>query len=70
MEHMVETSTSLVCPRCGHPADGRFYGPCTRCREELVARYESTTGDPDQPAESARFEPKMNVVPNQVAIKD
>lgn len=69
---MVETEASdgLVCPRCGQPSDGRFYGPCRRCREELVARYQTAGDGSEEQAESVRFEPKMNVVPNQVATKE
>lgn len=63
-------SDSLVCPRCGQPSDGRFYGPCGRCRQELVARYQSAGDGADPQAAPARFEPAMHVVANQVATKD
>ena len=54
------------CPRCAQPADEPFYGPCRGCRDQLraamfVERREVETGD---------YEPKMNVVPNQVATKE
>lgn len=25
----------MKCPRCGKDADETYYGPCTRCREDL-----------------------------------
>jgi hypothetical protein len=54
------------CPRCSQPADARFYGPCDVCREQL----RSTMGNEQREVEVAAYEPKMNVVPNQVATKD
>ncbi|HZT64803.1 MAG TPA: hypothetical protein VFA11_03345 [Acidimicrobiales bacterium] len=54
------------CPRCARPASQATYGPCADCRHQLRARFE---GDGRQ-VEVARYEPKMNVVPNQVATKD
>jgi hypothetical protein len=54
------------CPRCGQPTDARFYGPCDTCREQLRA----TMLNERREVEVAAFEPKMNVVPNQVAIKE
>jgi hypothetical protein len=43
------------------------YGPCADCRTALRAsmRRDAVAG-----AEAAAYEPKMNVVPNQVAMKD
>jgi hypothetical protein len=60
-----ETST-CDCPRFGHAVDERFYGPCTGCRSELRATMarEATT------IEAQAYEPKMNVTPNAVALKD
>jgi hypothetical protein len=54
------------CPRCHQPADDEFYGPCPQCRDDLRAtvRGDATVVD------VARYEPKMNVVPNQVATKE
>ena len=54
------------CPRCRQPADAEFYGPCPSCRTELRA----TIGNEARVIETADYEPKMNVVPNQVATKD
>lgn len=54
------------CPRCGSTATGRFYGPCETCRGELRATY---AGEQRQ-IDVAEYEPKMNVTPNAVALKD
>lgn len=54
------------CPRCARPADARFYGPCDACREQLRATMRSEQRE----VEVAAFEPKMHVVPNQVATKE
>ena len=57
---------SYECPRCYTAVDERFYGPCTACREDLRA----TQGNEAQVVEAAAYEPKMNVTPNAVALKD
>ena len=54
------------CPRCGTATSARFYGPCESCREQLRA----TLGGEAREVEVAAYEPKMNVVPNQIATKD
>ncbi len=54
------------CPRCGAAAEGRFYGPCGGCRDELRAAL----GGAGREVEAAGYEPKMNVTPNAVALKD
>jgi len=56
----------FACPRCATDVAEAFYGPCESCREQLVA---SLGGDARE-VETAAYEPKMNVVPNQVATKD
>ena len=48
------------------PVDEEFYGPCQSCRRELVEAYSGAARD----VEAAAYEPKMNVVPNQIATKD
>lgn len=60
------STTHFDCPRCAQPADGRFYGPCDTCREQLRATMLTERRD----VEVAAYEPKMNVVPNQVATKE
>lgn len=57
---------SFVCPRCGHDAASRFYGPCGSCREALRAQLAGVARD----VEGGAYEPKMNVTPNAVALKD
>lgn len=54
------------CPRCATSVVERLYGPCTSCRAELRA----TLGCEAQEVDVAAYEPKMNVTPNAVALKD
>ena len=56
----------IVCPRCGASARARFYGPCDTCRDGLRAAFAGVARD----VEAAAYEPKMNVTPNAVALKD
>ena len=56
----------FTCPRCSKPAQASTYGPCGSCRHELRARFTAEGTD----VEAGRYEPKMNVTPNQVAFKD
>ena len=60
------TTQKFDCPRCGQPSDESFYGPCGGCRDQLRA----TVFGEQREVEVAAYEPKMNVVPNQVATKD
>jgi hypothetical protein len=57
---------SFTCPRCGAGADDRFYGPCEDCRTVL---RRDMAGEA-RVVEDAAYEPKMNVTPNAVALKD
>ncbi|MCP3910432.1 MAG: hypothetical protein GY713_05730 [Actinomycetia bacterium] len=54
------------CPRCGTPTDAELYGPCAGCSTQLRASQGGTARDVD----IAEYEPKMNVTPNAVALKD
>ncbi len=54
------------CPRCGTATAAAFYGPCGSCRDDLRA----TLGGEQRDIEVQAYEPKMNVVPNQIATKD
>ena len=54
------------CPRCSQAVDERYYGPCTPCRTELRATLVGEAGA----VEAGAYEPKMNVTPNAVALKD
>lgn len=56
----------ITCPRCSAVAVADFYGPCEACRTEL----RSTMGGDGTGAVAAEYEPKMNVTPNAVALKD
>jgi hypothetical protein len=62
----VTEPVDITCPRCARAATVAFYGPCDACREELRAAF---AGEATH-VEATRFEPKMHVVPNQVATKD
>jgi hypothetical protein len=44
----------------------RFYGPCGACRDTLRAELAGEA----RAAEAQGYEPKMNVTPNAVALKD
>jgi hypothetical protein len=61
----IETS-SFTCPRCGEPAAAAYYGPCGTCRDDL----RRSLGGEGRDVEAAAYEPKMNVTPNAVAVKD
>lgn len=54
------------CPRCQTSVTAEFYGPCESCRAELRAKFQGEQVD----VEVAEYEPKMNVTPNAVALKD
>jgi hypothetical protein len=62
----VDDPVSFECPRCHGATAQRFYGPCTACREQLRA----TLGGVGRDVAVAAYEPKMNVTPNAVALKD
>lgn len=66
MEPADDAPHSFTCPRCGAAAEGRFYGPCSSCRVELIAAHTGAARE----VEVVRFEPSMHVVPNQVATKE
>ena len=53
------------CPRCGADVAERFYGPCGACRDTLRAELVGEA----RAAEAQRYEPRMNVTPNAVALK-
>ena len=56
----------FVCPRCTGSVEARFYGPCETCRTELRDRFRQE----GRVVELGEYEPKMNVTPNAVALKD
>jgi hypothetical protein len=55
----------LACPRCGDAVSERFYGPCSACRTALRG-----VGGEAREIEAEAYEPKMNVTPNAVAVKE
>jgi cytidine deaminase len=56
----------FVCPRCCTTVTEELYGPCGECRDQLRAMFRSE----GRVVEVAEYEPKMNVTPNAVALKD
>jgi hypothetical protein len=56
---------TMACLRCGAEAMMRFAGPCPACVSELRAKMRSEAREVD-----AAYDPKMNVTPNAVALKD
>jgi hypothetical protein len=65
-EALAAPPVGFTCPRCGSAAEARSYGPCQRCRDELRSFFVGTARD----VEVREYEPKMNVTPNAVALKD
>jgi hypothetical protein len=61
-----EAPIDFTCPRCGEPRRERFYGPCAHCRDELRA----SLGGPQRDEQAEAYEPKLNVTPNAVALKE
>jgi len=55
----------LKCPRCQNDVQERFYGPCSSCRDDLA-----TLGGEQREVAEVTYEPKMNVIPNQIATKE
>lgn len=62
----LDAETEVDCPRCGSHVRQQFYGPCERCLAELRAAYQAEATE----VEAVAYEPKMNVTPNAVALKD
>ena len=56
----------FTCPRCERSAVAAYYGPCGTCRDELAAAFAGEGRD----VETAAYEPKVNVTPNAVALKE
>jgi len=59
-------AVEFTCPRCRTAVTDEFYGPCGTCRAELRAQFRGE----GRVIELAEYEPKMNVTPNAVALKD
>ena len=56
----------FACPRCTADVVDDFYGPCEDCRTQLRAAFQAER----RVVHLAEYEPKMNVTPNAVALKD
>jgi hypothetical protein len=63
---MAEGLIDFTCPRCLEGVREEFYGPCSSCRDSL----RHSLGGHARDVEVADYEPKMNVTPNAVALKD
>lgn len=64
---MTETTDPDSCPLCNLTLAGEdFYGPCEQCRANLRERF---AGEQREVVAEA-YEPKMNVTPNAVALKE
>lgn len=59
-------SVEFSCPRCSSDVTEDYYGPCSACRTDLRGRFEGLARE----VTAAEYEPKMNVTPNAVALKD
>jgi hypothetical protein len=57
---------AMACLRCGVETPMRFAGPCPSCIAELREKYKGEA----RAVEDVVYEPKMNVTPNAVALKD
>jgi hypothetical protein len=56
----------FTCPRCTRIVEAHYYGPCEDCRQALRDKFVRVA----RVVELAEYEPKMNVTPNAVALKD
>jgi ribosomal protein L37E len=54
------------CPRCGAETLMRFTAPCAACTAALREKFRRDA----RAVEAKAYEPKMNVIPNAVALKD
>jgi len=58
--------SSFPCPRCQKVMSAASYGPCEACVTQLrLSQQTEASGD-----QAAAYEPKMNVTPNAVALKE
>ncbi len=54
------------CPRCQEHVTEVYFGPCGGCRQALRASLARAARQVDV----AEYEPKVNVTPNAVALRD
>lgn len=62
----VPAELEFTCPRCQQTVQHRYYGPCVDCTQQLRSQLVGEASDVDAP----EYEPKMNVTPNAVALKE
>ena len=55
-----------TCLRCARTEPMRFVGLCARCRDELIERSTREA----RTLEVETYQPKRNVTPNAVALKE
>jgi hypothetical protein len=67
MDFVELTAEAFTCPRCAREVEGRLYGPCATCRDELGTTMRRLDA---APVVATEYVPKMNVTPNQVATKE
>lgn len=58
--------SAFPCPRCDTQMSAPDFRPCDSC----VAELKATQHREGAATEAAAYEPKMNVTPNAVALKD
>ncbi len=58
--------SAFPCPRCGTTMSADTYGPCQECVGQLKASQQIQASE----TAAAAYEPRMNVTPNAVALKD
>jgi len=64
----MEAARPQTCPRCSQSlGDAEYYGVCSTCADDLRSAYDGASRDD---VEAAAYEPKMNVTPNAVALKE
>lgn len=63
---LASSDMEFSCPRCHGDVVDEFYGPCESCRTQLRDAFRSE----GRLVVVAEYEPKMNVTPNAVALKD
>ncbi len=64
--HDLPDELHFDCPRCRREVAAAYYGPCEACLGELRVRYQAERTE----VAHVDYEPKMNVTPNAVALKD
>jgi cytidine deaminase len=66
MSDVADGPLEFTCPRCRLDVTEDLYGPCGSCRATLHTLVTAEA----RAVDAAAYEPKMNVTPNAVALKD